>query len=92
MSFEIGSWVKWGEVCPTRLGHQASEIGRVVDVYEFEPQGFEIDVEFDNGEVVRAPSRVGLNRPCHIPKTHAIGNPPQRHVGPLTVFRPSCLR
>ena len=53
MSFEIGSWVKWGEVCPTRLGHQASEIGRVVDVYEFEPQGFEIDVEFDNGEVVR---------------------------------------
>ncbi len=53
MGFEIGSWMKWGEVCPTRLGHKASEIGRVVDVYEFEPQGFEIDVEFDNGEVVR---------------------------------------
>ncbi|MGO9174294.1 MAG: hypothetical protein ACLP7P_20340 [Rhodomicrobium sp.] len=53
MTFEIGSWVKWGGVCPTRLGHEASEIGRVVNVHEFDTQGFEIDVEFDNGEVVR---------------------------------------
>ena len=53
MTFKVGSWVKWGGVCPTRLGHKASEIGRVVNVHEFDTQRFEIDVEFDNGEVVR---------------------------------------
>jgi len=53
MTFEIGGWVKWGDGCPTRLGHKVSEIGRVVNVHEFDTLGFEIDVEFDNGEVVR---------------------------------------
>jgi len=50
--FDIGSRVKWKEACPIRLGYKASDIGKVVGMYE-DPEPGEIDVEFDNGEVVR---------------------------------------
>jgi hypothetical protein len=53
MAFEIGTWVKWSEVCPARFGHAATAVGQVVGVQEFPAQGLEIDVEFANGEVVR---------------------------------------
>jgi hypothetical protein len=52
MTFEIGSWVKWKDVCPIRLGHKLSDIGQVVGVHGLPAQGAEIDVEFDNGDVV----------------------------------------
>ena len=53
MTFEIGRWVKWSDASPTRLGHTASDIGEVVAVHEFPAEGYEIDVQFSNGEVVR---------------------------------------
>ncbi|MGO9543830.1 MAG: hypothetical protein ACLPPF_03440 [Rhodomicrobium sp.] len=52
MTFQIGSWVKWKEVCPIRLGYTASDIGQVVGVHEDPVQEGEIDVVFGDGDVV----------------------------------------
>jgi hypothetical protein len=30
MATEIGAWVKWTNVSPTRLGYKATDIGKVV--------------------------------------------------------------
>jgi len=51
MTFEIGSRVKWKDVCPIRLGYKASDLGKVVGVHDH-PELGEIDVEFDNGDVL----------------------------------------
>ena len=51
MLFNIGNRVKWKEACPIRFGYKASDIGQVVGVHEDREPG-EIDVEFDNGDVV----------------------------------------
>ncbi len=53
MTFEIGTRVKWSSDSPMRLGFRASEIGQVVRVHEYPAQCYEIDVKFDNGEIVR---------------------------------------
>ncbi len=53
MAFEIGTWVKWKNACPTRLGYSASDLGQVVAVHEYQAEGCEIDVEFYDGDVVR---------------------------------------
>ncbi len=50
MTFEIGSRVKWKDVCPIRLGYKASDLGKVVGVHDH-PELGQIDVEFDNGDV-----------------------------------------
>jgi hypothetical protein len=52
MSFEIGSWVRWKDVCPIRLGYTPADIGRVVRVQGFPAQDDEIDVQFVNGEIL----------------------------------------
>ncbi len=52
MTFQIGSWVKWKEVCPVRLGYAPGSIGKVVGVKGFVAESDEIDVEFGDGEVV----------------------------------------
>jgi hypothetical protein len=52
MTFEIGSWVKWKDVCPIRLGYTPADIGRVVRVTGFPAQDDEIDVQFGNGEIL----------------------------------------
>ena len=51
MKFDIGSRVKWKKACPIRLGYKTSDIGKVVGMYE-DQEPAEIDVEFDNGDVV----------------------------------------
>jgi hypothetical protein len=51
MAFEAGSWVKWKERCPVRLGFKPAEIGRVVETRGGAARD-EIDVEFGGGEVV----------------------------------------
>ena len=51
MKFDLGSRVKWKEACPIRLGYEASDMGKVVGMHEH-PEPAEIDVEFDNGDVV----------------------------------------
>ena len=51
MTFEISSRVKWKDACPIRLGYNASDMGKVVGVHE-DPEPAEIDVEFDNSDVV----------------------------------------
>ena len=51
MKFDLGCRVKWKEACPIRLGYKASDMGKVVGVHE-DPEPGEIDVEFDNGDVV----------------------------------------
>jgi len=53
MTCEVGSWVKWNEATPTRLGYKPFEIGKVVGARDCPPSGREIDVEFANGDVVR---------------------------------------
>ncbi len=50
--FDIGSRVKWKQACPIRLGYKASDLGKVVGVHEDHLEPAEIDVEFDNGDVV----------------------------------------
>lgn len=50
---EIGSWVKWADLSPTRLGYAASDIGKVVGVHRCEGKGLQIDVQFDDGGTVR---------------------------------------
>jgi hypothetical protein len=52
MTFEIGSWVRWKDVCPIRLGYTPADIGRVVRVPELPAQDDGIDVQFVNGEVL----------------------------------------
>jgi hypothetical protein len=52
MTFQIGKLVKWKDVCPIRLGYTAKDIGRVVGVYDDIDRESEIDVEFQNGQVV----------------------------------------
>jgi len=53
MTFEIGSWVRWKDVCPIRLGYTPADIGRVVRVKGFPAQEEdEIDVQFVSGEVL----------------------------------------
>jgi hypothetical protein len=53
MAAEIGSWVKWGKLSPTRLGYQACDIGRVIAVRQAQSGGSEIDVQFADGDVIR---------------------------------------
>ncbi len=50
---EIGSWVKWADISPTRLGYAASDIGKVVGVQRCEGKTLQIDVQFDDGDTVR---------------------------------------
>jgi hypothetical protein len=52
MATEIGAWVKWTNVSPTRLGYKATDIGKVVAVYR-RSGGHEIDVQFADGDVIR---------------------------------------
>jgi hypothetical protein len=52
MTFEIGSLVKWKDVCPIRLGYTAADIGRVVRVTGIPAEDDEIDVQFGNGEIL----------------------------------------
>ena len=44
MAAEIGTWVKWTNVSPTRLGYKETDIGC---------GGHEIDVQFADGDVIR---------------------------------------
>ncbi len=53
MTAEIGSWVKWTEFSPTRLGYRASDIGKVVGARHGRSGDREIDVLFDDGDVIR---------------------------------------
>lgn len=53
MTLQVGSWVRWTDASPTRLGYAASDIGKVVGVYCCEGKGLQVDVEFDNGDTVR---------------------------------------
>jgi hypothetical protein len=55
MATEIGAWVKWTNVSPTRLGYKATDIGKVVAVYR-RSGGHEIDVQFADGDVIRGAS------------------------------------
>jgi hypothetical protein len=52
MTFEIGSWVRWKDVCPIRLGYTPADIGRVVRVPGLQAQDDGIDVQFVSGEVL----------------------------------------
>ena len=49
---EIGTWVKWTNVSPTRLGYKATDIGKVVAIH-CRSGGHEIDVQFADGDVIR---------------------------------------
>ena len=53
MTAEIGARVKWGKSSPTRLGYKASDIGKVIGVYNGRSGGDELDVEFADGDVIR---------------------------------------
>ncbi len=53
MALQVGSWVRWTDVSPTRLGYRASDIGKVVGVYSRDGKGLEVDVQFDDGDIVR---------------------------------------
>jgi hypothetical protein len=53
MTCEVGSLVKWTEATPTRLGYKLSAIGKVVGVHDCPSRGQEVDVEFEDGDVVR---------------------------------------
>ncbi len=53
MTCEVGSLVKWNEATPTRLGYKLSDIGKVVGVRDCPRSGREINVEFEDGDVVR---------------------------------------
>jgi hypothetical protein len=52
MTFQVGSLVRWNATCHLRLGHSLSDIGVVVGLRDNPGQDSEIDVEFDNGDVV----------------------------------------
>ncbi len=52
MSAEIGSWVRWTELSPTRLGYTASDIGQVVGARPGRSGDREIDVQFADGHVL----------------------------------------
>jgi len=54
MTFQIGCWVKWKEVCPIRMGYTARDIGQVVRVHDYPTQNVEIDVEFMDGDVLHS--------------------------------------
>ncbi len=56
MTAEIGCWVRWGKISPTRLGYKASDIGKVIGVRHCRSGGREIDVQFLDGDVVRGAS------------------------------------
>jgi hypothetical protein len=53
MTCEVGSWVKWAEATPTRLGYKLSDIGKVVGVRDCPSTGRQIDVQFEDGDIVR---------------------------------------
>ncbi len=53
MTAEIGTFVRWGKVSPTRLGYKASDIGKVIAVHLGRSGCDEIDVEFADGDVIR---------------------------------------
>ncbi len=53
MTCEVGSRVKWAEATPTRLGYKMSDIGKVVGIRDCPSKGREIDVQFEDGNVVR---------------------------------------
>ncbi len=53
MTFDIGSLVKWTETSPTRLGYMPSAIGKVVGIHGGATKAREIDVQFDDGGIVR---------------------------------------
>ena len=52
MRFELGCLVKWKNSSPIRFGYAVSEIGKVVGVHDYPAQSYEIDVAFDDGEVL----------------------------------------
>jgi hypothetical protein len=52
MVAEIGAWVKWTNVSPTRLGYKETDIGKVVAIHHCSG-GHEIDVQFADGDVIR---------------------------------------
>jgi hypothetical protein len=52
MAAEIGTWVKWTTISPTRLGYKATDIGKVVAIHS-RSGGHEIDVQFADGDVIR---------------------------------------
>ncbi len=53
MAAEIGTWVRWAKMSPTRLGYGASDIGKVVAIHDCRSGGHEIDVQFADGDVIR---------------------------------------
>jgi len=53
MAAEIGAWVKWTNVSPTRLGYKETDIGKVVAIHHCRSGGHEIDVQFADGDVIR---------------------------------------
>ena len=53
MTAAIGTLVRWGKSSPTRLGYNASDIGKVIGVYNGRSGGDEFDVEFPDGGVIR---------------------------------------
>ena len=52
MAAEIGTWVKWTKVSPTRLGYKATDIGKVVGARHGRSGDREIDVQFADGHVL----------------------------------------
>ncbi len=52
MRFELGSWVKWKNTSPMRLGYTVGDVGKVVSVHNYPAQNFEIDVAFGDGDVL----------------------------------------
>ncbi len=52
MRFEMGSRVKWKDACPIRLGYMPSDIGQVVALSDDPTGSGEIDIAFENGDVV----------------------------------------
>jgi len=53
MAAEIGSWVRWTKLSPTRLGYKESDIGKVIGARDGRCGARELDVQFDDGDVIR---------------------------------------
>jgi hypothetical protein len=52
MAFQLGTWVKFKNKSPIRLGFSLADIGQVVGVRDDSKHVPEIDVEFGKGHVV----------------------------------------
>ena len=52
MTAEIGSWVRWAKLSPTRLGSKESDIGKVIGARDGRSGTRELDVQFEGGDVI----------------------------------------